>query len=78
MVDEKRKNSPDGRVNPDIFPCPICGYDDFVWGYTTGYSTIGFRFRQYTEEKFQHGKWIKARECLRCGNLQLFTKNKDT
>ena len=77
MTSEKRKNSPNGRVNPDFFPCPICGDEDFVWGYTTGYSTVGFRFVEYDNAKFKHGKWIKARECNRCGNVQLFTKTKD-
>lgn len=78
MVDEKRKNTSSGRVNPDIFPCPICGDDDFSWGYTIGHTASGFRYRSTTDEKFTQGKWVKARECLRCGNVQLFTRGKDS
>lgn len=76
MPNEKRKNSADGRINPDNFPCPICGYEDFEWGYTTGHTSSGFQFRAYSDAKFRHGKLIKARECMRCGNLQFFTRER--
>lgn len=75
MADEKRKNSVNGRVNPDIFPCPICGGEDYEWGYTTGHTSAGLRFRSADDEKFSTGRWIKVRECVRCGNLQWFTRD---
>jgi len=75
MADDKRKNSPDTRANPDMFPCPICGGESFNWGYTTGHTSSGFRFRGNDDEKFTHGKWVKARECVRCGNIQFFTRD---
>lgn len=77
MPDDKAKNHPNQRPNPDIFPCPICGNEDFNWGYTTGHSSSGFRFRSHADKKFTQGKWVRARECNLCGNIQLFTRNND-
>ncbi len=75
-MSEKRKNVSGKRPNPDVFPCPVCGAEAFNWGKTIGHTSAGFRFMPDTDEMFPRGKWIRARECKRCGNVQLFTRNR--
>jgi len=65
MSDEKPKE----YWNPNI--CPLCGNDEFVWGIPLGYRRTFFR---PDGALIGGGKPIEARQCTRCGNLQLFAE----
>ncbi len=54
--------------------CPVCQGDQFEWG---AVQAQGLNFhsekKSWLEKNFSFGFSIRARVCLSCGNLQLFT-----
>jgi hypothetical protein len=74
MAEEKAKRRP--LIDPDDYPCPICGEADFVWGVTVG---EGPSQRLYTRQHgagWGEGEVLYTRVCLACRNVQLFTVTK--
>lgn len=62
-------------INPDHFPCPVCGSTDFTWGEALTPQVGGLlRFKTKQDGFFKGGRLIKARECNQCGNVLLFTR----
>jgi hypothetical protein len=74
MADKPKRKRDQARVDPDTFPCPVCGGTDFTWGKTYGYAGASFVFKSESSRWYQSGKRTDARECNRCGNVLLFTK----
>ncbi len=60
---------------PDYFytPCHICGGTEFEFGTTTTSFWRGFRIPVLWKGKADQ---LYGRECLRCGNVQLFRQKK--
>lgn len=69
--DEKPKRSP--RYNPDTSPCVICGGADYEWGHPGSQGGVYFLAGE-TWFGFGAGEPLRARKCLRCGNVQLFVR----
>lgn len=68
-MDKKKKNDYTERPkseywNPKL--CPACGNNDFTWG------TLSLWFRP--KGLFKLGKKTEARQCKRCGNVQMFAE----
>ncbi len=64
-----------GEGHPaDVYPCPVCGGTDFLWGKTYGYAGFSFVFKSAESKWYQSGKRTEAREYQQCGNVLLFTK----
>jgi len=76
MNEKKKKNDFSDRPkaeywNPEL--CPTCGNNDFTWGNIFDGDIQKIYFRK--EGGFLGtGKLIKARQCKRCGNVQLFAE----
>lgn len=69
-MDKKKKNDYTKRPaaeywNPKL--CPTCGNNDFTWGTITGAVFMPRGFSIF-------GKKIEARQCTRCGNVQMFAE----
>ncbi|MEM9951287.1 MAG: hypothetical protein AAF846_06800 [Chloroflexota bacterium] len=71
MSEKKKKNDYSQRPAPEYWDpdlCPVCGNNDFTWGRIT---PVQF-FKP--SQNIISGKKIEARQCNRCGNLQLFAE----
>ena len=74
-MSDKKKNKdyterPEAEYwNPKL--CPTCGNNDFTWGKV---STSGAPAFFNPEGFFKAGKRIDARQCKRCGNVQMFAE----
>lgn len=66
---EKPKRGQDQATNP----CPICSGSDFVWGRTSRHDAGWLGFKADDHPMLTPGREVRARECNRCGNIQLFT-----
>ncbi len=55
--------------DPNI--CPLCGNDEFAWGILLGYRRAFFRPDGVLPGG---GKPLEGRQCLRCGNVQIFAE----
>ena len=71
---EKRKRKNDevpgtGGEYWDPQICPLCGCTDFRWGEIT--QAI---FRPEDKGFFSIARPMRGRQCLRCGNVQLFAE----
>ncbi len=57
--------------------CPICGHTKFQAGKVRSH---GISFMpddtRWLKKQFSIGYSLKARRCLSCGNVQMFTKEK--
>ena len=73
MAEEKRKNRP--AVDPDEFPCPICGETDFQWGRSVGESPSQRVYARANEAGWGEGEVLYTRKCLNCSNVQFFTNS---
>lgn len=54
-------------------PCPICDSEEFVWGKTSRGDSGWLGFKADNHPWLVPGREVRARECQRCGNIQLFT-----
>ena len=74
--DPKNKNDYTDRPqaeywNPEL--CPTCGNNEFNWGDVFDGDIQKLHFRK--EGGFLgQGKVMKARQCTRCGNVQMFAE----
>ena len=70
-MDEKPKRIP--RKNPDDFPCPVCGSEEFRWGFPI---SQGFVYFNVKESAITGGnERLEARACVECGNVLLFLRD---
>ena len=55
--------------------CPFCGSDEFEWGVANGRAEFVYRSEKESSSglSVSSGRQLKARRCLGCGNVQLFT-----
>lgn len=70
--DEKPKRG-ENRLNLRTNPCPICAGDEFIWGKTSRNDSGWLGFKADDHPWLVPGREVRARECQRCGNVQLFT-----
>jgi ribosomal protein S27AE len=70
--DEKPKRQ-ESAYNLRNRPCPICGGEEFVWGRTSRSDAGWLGFKANDHPMLTPGREVGARECQRCGNVQLFT-----
>lgn len=75
-MSQKKKNDLDSRPeaqywNPEL--CPACGNNDFTWGNIIDSKLQSIYYRKDGDHIGQ-GKHIRARQCTRCGNVQLFSE----
>ena len=71
MAEEKRKNRP--TVNPDEFPCPICGKTDYEWGVSVGEGPSQRLYARANVAGWGEGEVLYTRKCLHCSNVLFFT-----
>ncbi len=74
MAEEKSKNHL--TVDPDEFPCPICGEAEFEWGMSVTYGVSERLHHRATGAGWGSGQPLNTRKCLHCSNVQLFTVRK--
>ncbi|PHM07828.1 hypothetical protein CK516_24500 [Nostoc sp. 'Peltigera malacea cyanobiont' DB3992] len=64
---------PTKSQKPQETPCPICGSQNFVWGRTVGESVSQWVYFRADGAGWGEGEKLRARKCLNCKNVQLFT-----
>lgn len=71
---EREDFRPDTKVLKiaDHHPCPVCGKENYTWGFVSGPQAA--RFRTKVVGIIGTGKPILARTCDNCGHLNLFIK----
>jgi hypothetical protein len=74
-MDESEKPKRSEHSDPRHSPCHICGGTEFEWGRLIDQGNVAFK----TDKSGLFGgfKYIQARECLACGNVQSFTARKE-
>jgi len=73
MMEEKPKNlESDPR---ETTPCHICGSTRYEWGHPGSQGGVYF-MPQGAIHGWGGGQPLEARKCLRCGNVQIFIKNR--
>ncbi|QPC82745.1 hypothetical protein G4Y79_24185 [Phototrophicus methaneseepsis] len=59
--------------DPEV--CPVCGSIDFRWGKLhQRWDSTGMGFRPDDAGMLDMSRAVRARQCLRCGNVQLFAE----
>ncbi|MDZ8227828.1 hypothetical protein [Nostoc sp. ChiVER01] len=53
--------------------CPICDSQNFTWGRTVGESANLWVYFRADQAGWGGGEKLRARKCLNCNNVQLFT-----
>lgn len=69
--DEKPKRTP--YYGPENTPCPICGEVNYEWGKMGSQGGL-YYLPEGAWFGFGMGEPLRARKCLRCGNVQVFLK----
>lgn len=64
------------RIDPDTFPCPICGAQSFQWGFSVGDSPSQRLYARAESAGWGEGEVLYTRKCVTCSNVQLFTVKK--
>lgn len=64
-------------VNPDDFPCPICGQRSYQWGLSVGESPSQRLYARANGAGWGEGEKLYTRKCLVCTNVQFFTVRSD-
>lgn len=73
---EFMNNQPDQKsYTPQETPCPICRSQNFVWGRTVGESASQWVYFRADGAGWGEGEKLRARKCLDCRNVQLFTSD---
>lgn len=71
---EFMNNQPDRKsYTPQETLCPICGSQNFVWGRTVGESVSQWVYFRADGAGWGEGEKLRARKCIDCKNVQLFT-----
>jgi hypothetical protein len=73
-MDEKPKRSKSSSPR-DNTPCPICGDTHYEWGHPGSSGGVYF-LPEGASFGFGAGQSLEARKCLRCGNVQIFIKQR--
>lgn len=77
---DKRKNDeiPDQGPQEEYYDpevCPVCGSIHFEWGKLhQRWESTGVGFRPDSAGLLEMSQTVRARQCLRCGNVQLFAE----
>lgn len=73
MSEKKKKSDYTPRPAAEYWDpnlCPVCGNNEFVWGTMTPNHYNQFK----PKENVFSAKHVEARQCKRCGNIQLFAE----